>query len=473
MTLSDAVVVVAALAGQPGARALDPSDIQQSTLRAVYRATLAVPDGPDGPDLALVASSLPPVLDQRPALSYLRTLLDSVPAVADLAPHLAAVRDAAARRRVASRLAADSVAVASADDLDAFLNDHTDALRALTARASADRRIPGVTGAELAQPVPPVPWLVPAAQLAPGRPAILAAYGGSGKTWLACDLALAISGRGDVLGGAWGVARRGAVLHLNYEMSHPSLIDRYQRLARGRGQDIASAQLHVSSRHHLGPLALTDADFPLRLGDTIRSAGAVLVIIDSLRAAMPGIDENSSDARRYLDVILGVSDATGATVLVIHHEGKPPTQGSRDTVLRLRGSSALVDACDTTWHLRALGEDSGGGLVVEPGKSSRGGRAESVRARLVDGEGGAIRWDYEAPEQRVDEIDRTDRDCEDSILAALGTHGTLTYSAIVDGSKSGVRGKGARRKACLRRLAADGVVVESRQGHKRLWSLAL
>lgn len=39
MTISEAVVVVAALAGQPGARSLDPADIQQTTLRAVYRAT--------------------------------------------------------------------------------------------------------------------------------------------------------------------------------------------------------------------------------------------------------------------------------------------------------------------------------------------------------------------------------------------------------------------------------------------------
>ena len=472
MTISEAVVVAAALTGQPGARALDPSDIHQTTLRAIYRATLAAPESADGPDVALVAAALPPVLEQSPALTYLRRILDSVPAVADLGPHLAAVRDAAARRRLSSQLASDAVAVSTAPDLDAWLASHTDALRALAARASADRRIPGVTGAELAAPVPPVPWLVPAAQLAPGRPAILAAYGGSGKTWLACDLALAISGRGDVLGGAWSVSRRGAVLHLNYEMSHPSLVDRYQRLARGRGQDLAAASLHVSSRHHIGPLALTDADFAGRLTDTIASVGAVLVVIDSLRAALPGVDENSSDARRYLDVLLGVSDATGATCLVIHHEGKPPTQGSRDTVLRLRGSSALVDACDTTWHLRALGEDSGGGLVVEPGKSSRGGRAEPVRARLVDGDAGAIRWEYEHPDQRVSEIDRTDRDCEESILAALGTHGTLSYSAIVDGSKSGVRGKGSRRKACLRRLAADGLVREIRDGQRRLWALA-
>ncbi len=477
MTISEAVVVVAALAGQPGARSLDPADIQQTTLRAVYRATLAAPDSPDGPDVALVAAALPPTLDQRPALTYLRTLCDSIPAVSDLTPHLAAVRDAAARRRVSAQLASDAVTVAAASDLDAWLTEHTDSLRALTARASADRRIPGVTGAELAAPVPPIPWLVPAAQLAPGRPAILAAYGGSGKTWLACDLALAVAGRGDVLGGAWSVGHRGAVLHLNYEMSHPSLIDRYQRLARGRGQSIAEAQLHVSSRHHLGALAMTDADFAARLIDTIRGTGAVLVVIDSLRAAMPGIDENSSDARRYLDVLLGVSDATGATVLVIHHEGKPPTQGSRDTVLRLRGSSALVDACDTTWHLRTLGEDSGGGLIVEPGKSSRGGRAEPVRCRLVDGEAGAISWTYESPEETAaravgDRSDAADRACEESILRALQTHGALNVREIVDGSKRGITGKRSRRAALIRRLAADGI-IKSETGLKGsvVWSL--
>jgi len=67
------------------------------------------------------------------------------------------------------------------------------------------------------------------------------------------------------------------------------------------------------------------------------------VVIDSLRGALPGEDENASGIRAFVDVLTQVSEKTGATVLLLHHAGKPK-EGQTDARMMLRGSSALFDA---------------------------------------------------------------------------------------------------------------------------------
>lgn len=463
--LSEAIVVAAALLGDAEARRLAPEDVRDPALRAVQRAVLSTPEPVD---VGLVAQALPGRLGPRheTPVEYLGRLMSTAPASSQLATHVALVREGAARRRVADRLRSDAATLGEAE-LGDWAERH---VRGVVEAAA----VPGagwetVTGAPLAEPVPPVPWLCEPMQLAPGRPIILAAYGGSGKTWLACELALALAtGRREVLGGAWRLAASCPVLHLNFEMPHQALMARYQRLAQGTGADLASAELHLASRGQLGGDTLTTPTFASTLTDTVRRTGAGLVVIDSLRAATAGIDENSSDSRKCLDLLLGVSDATGTTVLVIHHEGKPPTQGQRETVHRLRGSSALVDACDATWHLRA----QDGALVLEPGKTSRGGRPEPVTVSLVDGAHGAIAWSYRCPEEEAQrasaDADRREREALDriaeSILRALVRHGPLTATEITDGTRHGIVGRRTVRRDALRRMLADGAIVQGEGG---------
>src|SRR5690606_11381173 len=75
--------------------------------------------------------------------------------------------------------------------------------------------------------------------------------------------------------------------------------------------------------------------------------GFSLCIIDSLRAAAPSIDENSSDVRRVLDVLNRVSEKTGCTCLVIHHARKPSKDSSGGARMAIRGSGAIYDACSS------------------------------------------------------------------------------------------------------------------------------
>ncbi|XYH94859.1 AAA family ATPase [Sorangium sp. So ce1128] len=69
-----------------------------------------------------------------------------------------------------------------------------------------------------------------------------------------------------------------------------------------------------------------------------------LVIIDALKGATPGADENDSKIRDCIDTLSRVSERTGTAFLIIHHSGKPKDSHG-DGRMVPRGSSAIFDAC--------------------------------------------------------------------------------------------------------------------------------
>src|SRR5690606_8417829 len=79
---------------------------------------------------------------------------------------------------------------------------------------------------------------------------------------------------------------------------------------------------------------------------TLRSLcqGVALCIVDSFRASCPEIDENSSEARRPLNMLTRVSEATDCVFLVIHHARKPAKDSQGGSKMSMRGSSGLYDA---------------------------------------------------------------------------------------------------------------------------------
>lgn len=195
-------------------------------------------------------------------------------------------------------------------------------------------------------PLADVPWLVPMLKLAPGRPAMLAGYGFSGKTIAAQEIAISVaSGRRvfDLF-----TCRQGKVLHIDMEQGRRMTFERYQRLARAKGiqpsdlGDMLRVAIHAD-------LDLTDP----RAEDLLCAevSGYALVIIDSLTAALPGVDENSRDIALPLYMLGRVSERTGCVFLVIHHARKPSNDRNGNTVgsavMSIRGSSAIFGACDS------------------------------------------------------------------------------------------------------------------------------
>ena len=458
---SEAVLVAAHLVAPV---TLDPSDLYSPSLREVW---LALDRATRPVDAVLVARDLLSRQGHPPALGWpalLRSLVEEVPAVADLAPHVATVQALAHQRRLGA-VAQAIVAEARGDvgDVAGWAAGVAERLTAASPRPTS--RITVVQGEDLAEPVPPVAWLCEGLQLAPGRPTMLSGYGGAGKTMLACSLALAIATGQRRAWDVLDLQRCGPVRHLNWEMHEDSLRSRYQRLAHGMRVDLASSGLGLCSRRQLAGLTLTSPTVVRDLSAVLD--GCAMALFDSFRAAIPGVDENSSEVRRYLDVLLEVTERTGCVMLVIHHLGKSsadPRQ-QRDPVQMLRGSSGINDALDTSWAVIAGAQS----LRVTQGKVSRGAKQADLSVRIVDQDDGGLTVEYLPPEQLEQMISQTSEEarCELSILEALRRHGAQSLTAIEDGTKMGIVGGRNLRRRCVAQMTADGIVLSEGEGRNR------
>lgn len=236
----------------------------------------------------------------------------------------------------------------------------------------------GLTGRDLADAVQGPQWLCRELGVAPGRPTLLAGYGGVGKTLLAQELALSVAaGREEVWGGV-RLDRGGRVLHLDYELGPYLPTTRYQRLARGKGIDLAE----LGERLELVPFAhqLSEDDNGRALIEACR--GATLLVVDNFRSAFPSLDENDSSARKPLDGLARISTETGCVMVVLVHEHKASREtASRSKGQRIRGSSALYDAAGCV--LSVSSED--GLITIEHTKATMGEARAAAYVRLLDG----------------------------------------------------------------------------------------
>ncbi|NOU31276.1 MAG: AAA family ATPase [Polyangiaceae bacterium] len=230
-------------------------------------------------------------------------------------------------------------------------------LRGLAARVEAEANPDGRVAietfgvADMLAPLGPVPWLVSGLAIAPGAPTLIAGFGFSRKSLFAEGLALSVISGVPFLGEF--PTRSGSVLELQAEQGRRLTIDRYQRLARGHGVDlraIAPDSLRVATL----PPCLDRDDAEALLLRAIAPPGrppTTMVILDSLRALVPTLDENSSDVRRPLDMLTRLSEKTGATFVVIHHAGKPSADRANGARFAPRGSSAIFDAAQSVFVL--------------------------------------------------------------------------------------------------------------------------
>lgn len=192
-------------------------------------------------------------------------------------------------------------------------------------------------------PLEPIRYVVQALDLCPGAPAMWAGYGYSGKTAAAQSAAIAIAGG---VGKVWDCfsAGPGNVMHIDYEQGSRLTRERYQRLAVPHmlGPSDLDGRLSLVT---MPTLYLDDPKAETELERLV--ADQTLVIIDSLRAAAPTLDENASEVRTVLDMLSRVSERTGAAFVVIHHARKPQQNASGGAKMAIRGSGALFDACSS------------------------------------------------------------------------------------------------------------------------------
>lgn len=236
----------------------------------------------------------------------------------------------------------------------------------------------GVSAAELAKPLPPVSYVVQHFGIARGRPTLLSGYGGLGKTIIIQALCLHIAGG---VGHCWGLpVETGPVWHFDYEMTQSPLQRRYQRLAHGHGIALASCALTLCS---MPEIYLSDD----RAEDELCKAteGVSLAVVDNLAAAAATSDvgENEAGIRRYLDRLTRVTSKTDCAFIVLAHERKGNKNDDESTSLqRVRGSSAITDACGSVISISA--DLDAGVLILSQRKASAGKAGDDITLKLVD-----------------------------------------------------------------------------------------
>lgn len=242
-------------------------------------------------------------------------------------------------------------------------------------------------------PLPPIDWTCEGLQLCPGRPFMLAGYGFSGKSLVGEELAIA-SALGDQAFGAFTI-RQGRALYVDNEMGCRLNYGRLQRLARARGkwvEDFAD-DLHVAT--------YPDVRFDHKDAyDTFCRAFCAfsLVILDSFTTFVGGIDENASEAGGPLYMLGKVSEATGATIGIIHHARKPQKDAPGGLGMSIRGSGAIFGACDSIY---VLGAQKGEPVRVEHVRSpTTGTMVDTFGLAIHDTDAGSgLRLEYLPPEQ--------------------------------------------------------------------------
>lgn len=337
---------------------LTARDFSSRTHSVIYEACLRVHGAGHVPTVGTVAEDLETAGTLRILPGGERLLRDLVGQTSVLIPKLLGQHvDVILERRRARDLLLETQRVAAqlraGDDSGPVLA----ALRETVARletVATTRTFPVLGGPEIAATLPSVDYLVPELGLVAGggAPHLLAGYGFSGKTLAAQALGLAlVAGRP-----VWAAypptrlpdGRRHRVLHVDFEQGERLTRRRYQRLAVAMGADLAGLG------DGLGLVVMPD--LTLTEGCATRwaelMAGRDLVIIDSLRAASAGLDENSSEIRAGLDMLGHVSEQTGCRPLVILHARKPSDDAPAGRYA-IRGSSAIYDAADSAYLFAA------------------------------------------------------------------------------------------------------------------------
>lgn len=215
--------------------------------------------------------------------------------------------------------------------------------RLLSAIGAPEVKFATLDGEAIAAPLPKTHALIPSLDIGSGAPSLIAGYGYSRKTIAAQAMALSVAD-GRPLWGSRHIATPGPVVHLDFEQGERLTRDRYQRLARGMGVELAG----LGPKLRLASLPRTKLTDPGAEGELERLLdGCALCIIDSLRAAAPTLDENSSEVRRVLDSMAAVSDRTRCAVVFIAHARKPSHDQPNGNRTAIRGSGAIYDACSS------------------------------------------------------------------------------------------------------------------------------
>jgi hypothetical protein len=206
---------------------------------------------------------------------------------------------------------------------------------------------PTLWASEMAIVLPPVRWISMSLCLAPGRPSVIAGQGGVRKGWLA--MGIMFCGAANIrLFDRIDLRPSMRSIYADYEQTVRVTQERFQLLAGGYQVRLASLDQRFGYRWKPVPSWAPMNSERQKTLDALywHTEGIDLLVVDSLRACAPGIEENSSAASAPLDLATDVSEKTGVGIVFLDHASGKAQDGQR-RVDAQRGHSSKKDACQT------------------------------------------------------------------------------------------------------------------------------
>jgi len=333
-------------------------------------------------------------------------------------------------------------------------------------RPTLEALVPLLSYDEIFAPEPEAKLVVPALGLGPGPVNGFLGSGYSGKTIVALSWGLSVAS-GRPLFDVYHV-QRARWLHLDHEQGRRHTKRRLVRLMAGMGLDREAMRgtFDVSIYPRLN---LTTPGAEATYTDLF--AGYGFITIDAFRGVIPGVDENKSEVRDYLDLLGRAAERSRSSVLILHHTGKPPLNGPKDRRHIGRGSSSIYDAMQSVFVATA---DRGEPIRVSHEKDRELGRTLSdFGLQIVDVEvngdpKGGLRVDHLEPEQLDPPAARRDdfNDLVVRVVEIIKTHPGCS-GRIVRAECRGVRLSdidGAIEEAARRTL-----IVNAGKGRRQEW----
>jgi hypothetical protein len=172
------------------------------------------------------------------------------------------------------------------------------------------------------------------------------------KTWLGLDMALSVA-TGTACLGKYSVPEPGSVLIYLAEDALPTVRERIEGMARHRGLDLGSVEVHVITA---SVLRLDRGADRARLWETTRRLRPRLLLLDPL-VRLHGIDENSaSEVAELLAYFRSLQREFDLSVVLVHHTRKNAAGGAA-AGQGLRGSGDIHAFGDSNLYLRRTREN--------------------------------------------------------------------------------------------------------------------
>lgn len=334
---------------------------------------------------------------------YIAEMLDAVPAVTHVTDYVQRIRAKSALRAVitaARRIAAEGY---SASDPATFIADARKSLEQVdvTGRGRLELLTPGW----MTTPLPAKLWVSKQLWIGPGRPTMMSGYGYSGKSVAIQSMAVSVSS-GLPIWGQYRVQNPGPVLHIDHEQGREDTIRRYQRIGRAMGVDPAEveANLRVTCLPRHFRLSNPDAE------DVLEDAcdGVRLCMIDSLTNSTPGLDQIGIEIGHAVAKLMAVSDRTGCSFVLIHHDAKGGKE--RDPKERAKGNGAIFANCGTVFQLTGKVQDDGSTIteVINVKVGAGGDKPLSPFCLKIDdvlSDDGQERWGLECQQMALEQVD--------------------------------------------------------------------